>query len=90
VEIVMEDVTMDNIGLSPGPVISTQEEARTVNDLTHAWKIVARCSHKTMLWSWCFERENMAAYSSFRNDGIIATVQRRDAGETVLLAKWAR
>lgn len=81
---------MDNIGLSPGPVISTQEEARTVNDLTHAWKIIARCSRKTMLWEWCFEPHNMASYTSFRNDGIIATVQRRDPGETVLLAKWAR
>ena len=71
-------------------MISTQEEAREVNDLTHAWKIVARCSRKTMLWAWYFEPHNMASYTSFRNDGIIATVQRRDESETVLLAKWAR
>lgn len=81
---------MDNIGLSPGPVISTQEEAHTVNDLTHKWKIVARCPHTTRVWEWCFERDNMASYMSFRSDGIIATVQRRDPVETVLLAKWAR
>lgn len=86
----MEDVTMDNIGLSPGPVISTQEEAHTVNDLTHKWKIIARCSRKTMLWDWCFEQDNMVSYYAFQNDGLIATVQRRDPGETVLLAKWAR
>jgi hypothetical protein len=32
----------------------------------------------------------MTPYQSFYSDGIIATVQRRDPGETVLLAKWAR
>lgn len=81
---------MDNIGLSAGPVISTQEEAHTVNDLTHKWKIVARCDRRDMTWRWCFERDNMASYYSFRNDGILVTVQRRDPAENVLLAKWAR
>jgi hypothetical protein len=32
----------------------------------------------------------MTPYHSFHSEGIIATVQRRDEGETVLLAKWAR
>ena len=86
----MEDVTMDNIGLSAGPVISKQEEAHSVNDLAQNWKIIARCSRKTMLWEWCFEPHNMASYISFHSEGIIATVQRRDPGETVLLGKWAR
>jgi hypothetical protein len=81
---------MDNIGLSAGPVISTQEEAQSVNDLTQNWKIIARCPHATRVWNWCFLPVDMTPYQSFYNDGIIATVQRRDPGETVLLAKWAR
>jgi hypothetical protein len=81
---------MDNIGLSAGPVISTQEEAHSVNHLAQNWKIIARCPHATRVWNWCFERDNMVSYYSFHNEGIIATVQRRDAGETVLLGKWAR
>jgi hypothetical protein len=32
----------------------------------------------------------MTPYHSFHSEGIIATVQRRDEGETVLLGKWAR
>jgi hypothetical protein len=81
---------MDNIGLSTGPVISTQEEAQSVNDLAQNWKIIARCPHATRVWNWCFSPVDMTPYHSFRNDGIIATVQRRDPSETVLLGKWAR
>jgi hypothetical protein len=81
---------MDHIGLSAGPVISTQEEVHSVNDLTQNWKIIARCPHVTRVWNWCFPLVDMTPYYSFRNDGITSTVQRRDAGETVLLGKWAR
>ena len=81
---------MNNVGLSAGPVISTQEEAQSVNDLAQNWKIIARCPHATRVWSWCFPLVDMTPYQSFYSDGIIATVQRRDAGETVLLGKWAR
>jgi len=81
---------MDNIGLSAGPVISTQEEAQSVNDLAQNWKIIARCPHVTRVWNWCFPLVDMTPYQSFYSDGIIATVQRRDESETVLLAKWAR
>jgi hypothetical protein len=81
---------MDNIGLSAGPVISTQQEAHNVNDLGQQWKIIARCPHATREWNWCFSPADMTPYYSFYNDGIIATVQRRDESETVLLGKWAR
>jgi len=81
---------MNNVGLSAGPVISTQEEAQSVNDLAQNWKIIARCPHVTRVWNWCFPLVDMTPYQSFYSDGIIATVQRRDAGETVLLGKWAR
>jgi len=80
----------DNIGLSAGPVISTNVEAHSLHELSFAWKIVAVCHRRYMIWKWFMDGNEVVKIRPAVDDGSIIMVQRRDADATVLLAKWAK
>jgi hypothetical protein len=80
----------DNIGLTAGPVISTNVEAHSLNELSFSWKIVAVCHRRYMLWKWFMDGNEVVKVRPAVDDGSIIMVQRRDADATVLLAKWAK
>lgn len=80
----------DNIRLSAGPVISTQEEARNFHDIGFDWKIIAKCNRRNMIWKWYMDGSEAIKVRPAVDSGIIIMVQRRDPDTTVLLAKWAK
>lgn len=80
----------DNIGLTAGPVISTNVEAHSLHEISFTWKIVAVCHRRYMLWKWFMDVNDVIKVRPAVDDGSIIMVQRRDPEVTVLLAKWAR
>ena len=80
----------DNIGLSAGPVISTNVEAHALHEVGFTWKIVAVCHRRRMIWKWYMDGTDVVKFQPAVNDGSIIVVQRRDPEVTVLLAKWAK
>jgi hypothetical protein len=80
----------DNIGLTAGPAISTNVEAHSLNEISFAWKIVAVCHRRDMIWRWFMDGTEFVKIRPAVDDGSIIMVQRRDAEATVLLAKWAK
>jgi hypothetical protein len=80
----------ENIGLTAGPVISTNVEAHALHELSFTWKIVAVCHRRYMLWKWFMDGTEVVKIRPAVDDGSIIMVQRRDPEVTVLLAKWAK
>jgi hypothetical protein len=66
--------------------INTQSEARRLNDIHAAWRVVARQT-PGHAWQWTLPNKDVSAFQSRRDRLEIATVQRRDQGEIVLLAR---
>lgn len=80
----------NNVGLTAGPVISTQVEAHSIRELSFQWKIVAVCNRRRMTWKWYMDGTEAVKMRPAVDDGSIIMVQRRDPDVTVLLAKWAK
>jgi len=80
----------DNVGLTAGPVISTQVEAHRLQEISFEWKILAVCHRRRMIWKWFMDGNDVVKIRPAVDDGSIIMVQRRDAEATVLLAKWAK
>lgn len=66
--------------------INTEIEARRLDDIRAIWRIVARQPVGNG-WRWLLPKKDLAAFQARRERLEIATVQRRDQGETVLLAR---
>jgi len=80
----------ENIGLTAGPVISTNVEAHALQDISFVWKIIAVCPRRDMIWRWFMDGNDVVKIRPAVDDGSIIMVQRRDPSATVLLAKWAK
>ena len=80
----------DNIGLTAGPVISTNVEAHALHEISFEWKILAVCNRRRMIWKWFMDADSVTKVRPAVDDGSIIMVQRRDTDATVLLAKWAK
>ena len=66
--------------------INTHSEAKRLNDIHSAWRIVAR-QMPGHSWHWLLPAKDVSAFLARRERLEIATVQRRDQGEIVLLAR---
>jgi len=66
--------------------ITTQSEAKRLKDIHAHWRIVARQTPGHS-WRWLLQAKDVQAFQAHRDRLEIATVQRRDQGEIVLLAR---
>lgn len=77
-----------SVGLPPrGPMIATQEEAQSVEQIGQDWIIVATRKAGTGDWKPTMPYEEWRVFRSMVDDGAASTTQRRDQTQTVLLAR---
>lgn len=77
-----------SVGLPPrGPMITTQEEAQSVEQIGTEWIIVAIRKAGTGDWKPTMPYEEWRVFRAMVDDGAASTTQRRDQTQTVLLAR---
>ena len=77
-----------SVGLPPrGPMISTQIEATSVEQVCKDWIIVATRKAGTGDWKPTMPYEEWRVFRAMVDDGAATTTQRRDQTQTVLLAR---
>lgn len=77
-----------SVGLPPrGPMITTEEEAQSVEQIGQDWIIVATRKAGTGDWKPTMPYEEWRVFRAMVDDGAASTTQRRDQTQTVLLAR---
>ena len=77
-----------SVGLPPrGPMITTQAEASSVEQVGTEWIIVATRKAGTGDWKPTMPYEEWRVFRAMVDDGSATTTQRRDPTQTVLLAR---
>ena len=77
-----------SVGLPPrGPLITTHDEAKAVSDIGSEWIVVALRPNGHGEWQPVMPYEDWRVFKDMMDDGAVSTVQRRDTGGTVLLAR---
>jgi len=77
-----------SVGLPPrGPMITTQAEATSVEQVGKDWIIVAKRAAGTGDWKPTMPYEEWRAFRAMVDDDAATTTQRRDQTQTVLLAR---
>ena len=77
-----------SVGLPPrGPIITTQIEATSVEQVGPEWIIVAKRAAGTGDWKPTMPYEEWRVFRAMVDDGAATTIQRRDLAHTVLLAR---
>lgn len=77
-----------SVGLPPrGPMISTQIEATSVEQVGKEWIVVAKRAAGTGDWKPTMPYEEWRVFRAMVDDGAAITTQRRDLTHTVLLAR---
>lgn len=77
-----------SVGLPPrGPMITTQTEASSVEQVGPEWIIVATRKAGTGDWKPTMPYEEWRVFRAMVDDGAATTTQRRDQTQTVLLAR---
>lgn len=73
-----------------GPVVTTLNHARSLDQVGHDWIIVAVRLNGRGEWAPTLPPEEWRTFRAMVDDGAATTTQRRDPGGTVLLAKLRR
>jgi len=77
-----------SVGLPPrGPMITTQTEATSVEQVGKEWIVVAKRAAGTGDWKPTMPYEEWRVFRAMVDDGAATTIQRRDLAHTVLLAR---
>jgi len=77
-----------SVGLPPrGPMITTQAEATSVEQVGKDWIIVAKRAAGTGDWKPTMPYEEWRVFRAMVDDDLATTTQRRDQTQTVLLAR---
>jgi hypothetical protein len=70
--------------------VNTNLQAESLDEITRdGWRVIAlRQAHDPFYtWRWLLPPEAARAICRMRDDGVLLTVQRREIGQDVLLAK---
>lgn len=77
-----------SVGLPPrGPMITTQTEATSVEQVGKEWIVVAKRAAGTGDWRPTMPYEEWRVFRAMVDDGGATTTQRRDPTQTVLLGR---